>query len=211
MGFDLLGQHKKRGSASWRQSEPAVAVDLFLSASLASRGGSPPGFCSACRCVSFGSIFSGRGACALRRLARQSRRLFSREEAGVGLLDGTRIDQQFAAWPSHAHYSQPRFGGEPVPGCVEHSLHELHAPENLDEELLGKDERANSIDDDRFETLWLLQHAAMRSRFSLSLKASESCASAPSDRTSAFNQTRRFSATAPPRKHTHFEKCYKKC
>ena len=97
-----------------------------------------------------------------------------------------------------------------MPGCVKHSLHEPHAPENLDEELLGKHERAYAVDNDRFETLWLLQHAAMRSRFSLSLKASESCASAPSDRTSAFNQTRRFSATAPSGKHARFEKCYKK-
>lgn len=47
-----------------------------------------------------------------------------------------------------------------MPGCVKHSLHEPHAPENLDEELLGKHERAYAVDNDWFETLWLLQHAA---------------------------------------------------
>lgn len=111
-------------------------------------------------CVSLGLFTNSGGAFAVGRLARQSRRLLSREETGVGSFDGTRIDEQFATWPSHTHNPQPRVGGGPVPGCVKHSLHEPHAPENLDEELLGKHERAYAVDNDRFETLWLLQHAA---------------------------------------------------
>ena len=127
------------------------------------------------------------------------------------MFDGTRIDQQFATWPSHPHNPQPRVACEPVAGCVEHSLHELHAPENLDEELLGKNERTNAIDDDRFEIRWLFRHATMRSCFSLSLKASESCASAPSDRTTASNQARRLSARAPSEKTPVLKSVTKKC
>lgn len=92
-------------------------------------------------------------------LAGQSGRLLTGKYASIGSLDGACVDKQFTARPAPAHDPQPRIRFQLVPGCVEHSLHDLHASEDLNEELFGQDKRSNSVHDNRFETRFLLQHS----------------------------------------------------
>jgi hypothetical protein len=92
-------------------------------------------------------------------LARQSGRLLTGKYASIGPLNGACINEQFAARSAPAHDPQPRVRFQVVPGCVEHSLHDLHASEDLNEELFGQDKRSNSVYDNRFETRFLLQHS----------------------------------------------------
>jgi hypothetical protein len=92
------------------------------------------------------------------RLAWQSSRLLAGEDASVGSLDRTRINEQFATRPAPPHDPQPWIGLQVVPSRIKHPLHNLHAPEYLNQELLGQNKRSNTVHDNRFETRLLIQH-----------------------------------------------------